>query len=282
MAQTDCPFNTYCAASTPQNFCVKQTNPVAQQKPTGQWGTHCLPNMGQENNPACDTATGFACYATGTTDATAYCTQYDCSADTDCAGGYYCATINKQPNAKSDARTFGKTRAVCLKREYCSPCQGDIDCPVIDGKQSLCTDADNGKYCASPCTSNANCRLDAACNGIAADGVTKVCRPRAGVCKGDGSFCSPCLADSDCPMGFCLKAAYSPEKFCSVKSTTTCAPPAMGTATIVKGSCPAFSHNSAQVGCQSSSSDDNIPKDQCIAIIPFGDADDIACWTKHP
>ena len=93
VAQTDCPFNTYCATSAPRNYCVKLTNPIAK-KPTGQWGTPCLPSGGLDNNPACDAETGFACYGTGTTDATAYCTTYDCSVDLDCA---YQAALKLRP-----------------------------------------------------------------------------------------------------------------------------------------------------------------------------------------
>lgn len=280
MAHTDCPFNTYCMTSSPRSYCVKLATELPK-KPTGQWGTPCLPQGGLDNNPACDSETGFKCYGAGTTDALAYCTQYECAQDLDCAGGFYCATINNAPNVKTDTRSFGKVRNVCLKRGYCSPCASDIDCPVIDGKQSLCTEDDlGGRYCSTPCAATSNCRLDAACNGVALDGATKVCRPRAGVCKGDGSICSPCLADTDCPNGFCIKGAYSPERFCSVKSTKACAP--SGTATIVKGECPAFTaFKGTQIGCEASSSDENIPKDQCIGLIDFGDSGDIACYTKH-
>ncbi len=280
--QTDCPFNYVCSPNPTQvqNYCVKMTTDTPQ-KPTGQWGTPCLPSGGQEGNPACDAATGFACHGVGTTDATAYCTQYDCMADLDCAGGYWCATINVAPNVKTDVRTFGKTRTACLKRSYCAPCAGDVDCGVVDGVQSRCFDDGSGAtpFCAPPCTSSANCRLDATCSGGLGDG-TKVCRPRAGVCKGDGTVCSPCRSDGDCPNGFCLKGAYSPETFCSVKSTTACE--ASGQATIVKGTCPPFTaFAGTTIGCQSAGDDVNIPKDQCIGLINFGDTGDIACWTKH-
>lgn len=278
-AQTDCPFNTYCATSSPRNYCVKLSAEVPK-KPTGQWGTPCLPTGGLDNNPACDAETGFACYGTGKTDATAYCTHYDCEQDLDCAGGFYCATINNAPNVKTDVRSFGKTRTVCLKREYCAPCASDVDCGLIDGKPSRCADDDaGGKYCTATCATTSNCRLDAACNGTTEDG-TKVCRPRAGVCKGDGSICAPCRSDADCPMGFCIKGPYSPETFCSVKSAIACTP-GSGTATIVKGNCPAFTaFAGTQIGCQSAG-DENIPKDQCIGLITFGDSGDIACYTKH-
>lgn len=278
-AHADCPFNYQCATNAARNYCVKMTTDIAQ-KPKGQWGTGCLPPGGETGNPACDAETGFACYGTGTTDATAYCTHFDCVTDLDCAGGFWCATINATPTVKTDKRSFGTTRTACLKRVYCSPCGSDVDCPVLDGKQTRCTDDDvGGKYCATPCTTTSNCRLDASCTGVAADG-TKLCRPRAGACKGDGSICSPCRSDADCPDGFCLKGSYSPETFCSVKSTSACAPSAG--ASIVKGACPPFTgFAGTKIGCQSASGDENIPKDQCIGLIDFGESGDIACYTKH-
>jgi len=283
LTHADCPFNTQCLTSAPRNYCVKQNLPV-EQKPSGQWGYPCLPSGGRDNNPACSAETGFACYAAGTTDALAYCTQYDCTVDLDCAGGFYCGTINTAPNAKTDKRTIGSTRSVCLKHSYCSPCAGDIDCPVVDGQQMRCTtDNAGGRYCSNPCTSTTNCRLDAACNGVADDG-SKVCKPRAGACTGDGTICAPCRSDADCPSGACIKAGYSPERFCSVKSTSPCtAPDDPKTSSFVKGSCPAFTAvKGVTLGCQGRAGDDNIPKDQCIGFIEFGDSGDIACYTLHP
>jgi hypothetical protein len=281
---TDCPFNYSCAVGLDgdgRNYCVKTTSEILP-KTDGQWGTPCLAPGGQENNPACSAVTGFACYGTGTTDATAYCTRFDCATDLDCAGGFWCAKVDVGPNVKTDKRTFGKTRSVCLKRSYCSPCNADFDCPVIDGTQSRCAPDDaGGKSCTVPCTTTANCRLDASCTRVLGDG-TKVCRPRAGVCKGDGSLCSPCGSDADCPNGFCMRGAYTPERFCSVKSTTTCAPPASGQGTLVKGACPSFTgFADTVIACESASDDETIPKDQCIGLVPFGEGSDIACYTKH-
>ncbi|CAN5857567.1 hypothetical protein BH11MYX4_BH11MYX4_31770 [soil metagenome] len=262
-------------------YCVKNTTEVPQ-KAVGQWGTSCLPTGGQDANPACDLDNAFICYGTGPTDANAYCTRAECTADLDCAGGYWCATVNDKPNVKSAERSFGKTHTVCLKHTYCSPCAADRDCPVIDGKQSRCADDDvGGKYCASVCTTSTECRLDATCTNVVEDG-TKVCKPRAGVCKGDGSICSPCGSDADCPNGFCIKAGYSPEKFCSVKAASACPAPSGG-ASITKGDCPAFTaRKTTSIGCQALDGNDEIPRNQCIGLIEFGDSGDIACYTLHP
>ncbi len=276
-AHTDCPFNYQCATGAPKSYCVKLAVDIAP-KATGQWGTHCLAPDGEAGNKACDGSASFSCFGAGTTDATAYCTRFDCKTDLECAGGYYCGTANTAPNVTTDKRSFGTTRTVCLKRAYCSPCHADLDCPVIDGTPSRCADDDlgTGKYCTTPCKTSSNCRLDAACTLVAYDG-TRLCRPRAGVCKGDGSLCSPCHADSDCPKGFCLGGAYSPETFCSIKATASCEANVNNT-----GKCPTFTgYAGTQIGCQSTNDNPSIPQDQCLGVVNFGTSGDIACYTKH-
>jgi hypothetical protein len=274
---TDCPGGYQCLNNPTQPgpaYCVKNTTDIPS-KPTGQWGTPCLPNGGDTDNPACDKDNKFVCLGYGTTDATAYCTHADCASDLDCIPGYWCATVDDKPNVTDSVRSFGKTHTVCTKHEYCSPCGGDRDCPIIDGKQSHCAPDDvGGLYCAPPCTADANCRLDAACNNTLENG-TKVCKPRAGTCKGDGTLCSPCRSDADCPDGYCLKGNYSPERFCSVKAGAMCV---SGT----KSDCPAFTAmKGTTIGCQSDAGDENIPRNQCIGIVPFADNADVGCWTKH-
>ena len=278
VAHSDCGFNGQCTVNDPKNFCVKSTSPVAVKKDGGQWGFPCLPPDGEANNKACDAEGGFVCYGTGTTDAYAYCTHLKCTTDLDCAGGFYCGTVNNGPNVDSDTRTFGKTRTACLKREYCAPCAGDLDCPVIDGKQSRCAASNDGTstFCATPCTETANCQLDAACTGVADDG-TKLCKPRAGTCKGEGGLCSPCRSDADCTNGLCIKGGYSPERYCSEKATGSCDPGVSSA-----GKCPKFTgFADTKIGC-STAGDESLPKDQCIGFIPFGDATDLGCYTRHP
>lgn len=273
----DCPFNAQCSLNDAQNFCVKSTSPVAAKKDSGQWGTHCLAPDGETGNKACDAEGGFACYGVGTSDAYAYCTRFDCTTDLDCAGGFFCGTVNVGPNVTTDKRTFGKTRTACVKREYCAPCAADFDCPVIDGKQSRCIVNKDGSanFCATPCTDSTNCQLDAACTGRTEDG-SKVCKPRAGTCKGEGGLCSPCRSDADCTNGFCLKGGYSPEKFCSEKASSPCEPGQSSA-----GKCPKFTgFPDTLFGC-STASDESLPKDQCIGFIPFGEVEDLGCYTRH-
>jgi hypothetical protein len=271
-AQSECPFNYQCAANQPKNFCVKSS--VELQKKDGQYGTPCKPTDGFDNNPACDASQGFACYAETPTDGAAYCTRYDCQSDLDCTGGYWCATINEAPNATTVKRSFGATRTVCLKRTYCAPCKGDIDCPVVDGKKQICaTDANGAGFCTTECTANNQCALDAKCTDEGQP--AKVCVPKAGVCKGDGSLCSPCYSDADCPDGACVKANYSTEKFCTVKSGVPC--------TDTARQCPAAS-NGWRVGCISTV-DPDYPKDACVGVVRFDDGTRaqyvIGCWTGN-
>ena len=69
-----------------------------------------------------------------------------------------------------------------------------------------------------------------------------------------------------------------------MKSTSACtAPTDPNSGGIVKGACPAFTGaKGTNIGCQGRNGDDNIPKDQCIGLIEFGDSGDIACYTVHP
>lgn len=288
VAQTDCPFNYTCNVNTPKSFCTKNTVQVPQQKP-GQWGTPCKAADGTDGNPACDAAATsgtqkFGCYAKNPTDANAYCTLYDCTQDSDCAGGYWCATLNASPNAKEAKRSLVDTRNVCLRREYCAPCKGDLDCPTIAGTQQSCVQDNNGAgFCTLPCQNDSNCALDASCQPIGKDGAN-VCSPRAGTCKGDGSLCSPCRSDADCPNGYCINADYSSEKFCSIGSGTPCSASS-------NGDCPKKLDGVPNAGnaCIGEAGDPEAPKDQCVGFVQFGTTQDSSgktvpvyvkgCWT---
>jgi hypothetical protein len=381
--QSDCPFNSYCNDAKPHAWCAQSTLPVPQF--SGQFGDPCLPTGG-ENNAACDTVDTFGCYGISPTDANAFCTILDCTADSDCKGGWWCATIDVAPNVSSTTRSFGKSRTACLPRTYCASCQSDHDCSAApDGQPQHCVpDSAGGSFCSNACGKDANCPLDAQCKApwavcaprtCANDGdcqkyapkeacfggtcqlpcnrdtdcppsnglpqhcdsgsgacvpqscnndddcppaagtfqhcnvgtctpecgtdsdcnpdvgdqtcaqPLKVCTPRAGVCVGDGSFCSPCRADADCHNGYCLAAAYSTERFCSqnMKLGTSClstGPPS--------GSCPMrpSTANYKGVACTQSSSDTS-PANQCIGFVTFGTASNgqpqivPGCWTVN-
>src|SRR5688572_26610898 len=133
---SSCPFNYTCTQvdgiATP--LCVQTTAKLADGKPivkkdSGQWGSLCKASGGVEN-PECDLDQGFFCYGLSPTDGDAYCTRYGCEQDRDCAAGYYCGRVNTTPNASKPRRTtVGEVEAVCLRRNYCTPCKVDLDCP---------------------------------------------------------------------------------------------------------------------------------------------------------
>jgi hypothetical protein len=154
-----------------------------------QWGTHCNPPQ-EGGNPACDSANGFSCYGTSVGDANGFCTQFGCLADSDCAGGYWCATVNSAPNITTNTPAFGKPapRQVCLPRRYCDPCQLDHDCPpTLDGRTQYCTlDLQSKPYCSPRCETNGNCDADAKC------------APRWTLCIGPANT-QACTRDEDCP-----------------------------------------------------------------------------------
>jgi hypothetical protein len=296
--QEDCPFNYHCTASGgTEPYCVADRPPggKAYKQGTGQWGTSCDPTKGIEANPACDSAQNFWCYAASPTDGAAFCTQYQCADDGDCKGGWWCATINKAPNATTAARSFGETTTVCLPRvwngnpnTYCAPCKADVDCPTNNGIKQHCVAIGDGSesVCAAECGTTANCNRDAAC----ADSGSgyNVCIPNAGTCKGKKEFCSPCHSDKDCPDGFCMGPAdgepiatsYSTERFCTKKSSSTC------TATsgiIVQGTgCPGAPSGTAgciasQVGSKPANGQLG---DQCVGFWSFGGSNVVGCWSK--
>jgi hypothetical protein len=340
-AQSDCPFGWYCndgaTGSQGKNWCVQNTIAVTPGA-MGEWGASCQPSKGIDN-PACDGNDGFGCYGVSPTDANAFCTIYDCAQDSDCPGGWWCATVDKAPNVTTTKRTWGQTRTVCLPRSYCAPCQEDHDCaPAPNGTAQHCVpDAQGNGFCAPECAGNANCALDAACkhpwalcmpaqgatcksdddcppsNGIfqhcqggqctgecgsdsdctgAGQSCQKplaVCMPRAGVCVGDGGFCSPCRSDADCKNGYCFTAAYSTERFCSAPTTSTCPTPSDGSTLVIAsaGMCPAVPSGASakQVACIPGKAPPP-PDQQCLGLTTISDGNGgkvqiPGCWTVN-
>jgi hypothetical protein len=378
--QADCPFNFYCNDSQPKSGCVETTIPVPQVD-GGEWGASCP--------PACDTLDTFDCYGTSPADAKAFCTLFDCAKDSDCEGGWWCATVEAVPNLSTPNRSFGQPpRTVCLPRVYCASCQMDHDCPPAAGgtPQHCVPDSLGNGFCSPQCGADTNCPIDATCqvpwgvcaqttcvtdddcqgyapaekcigaackvackrdadcpksNGAtqhcdAAGGCTpqvctiddecpptggvfqhcnagactpecsvdtdcnvavgdqtcipppfKVCSPRAGVCRGDGSFCSPCRTDSDCTNGYCLATPYSTERFCSQAMTSgmTCS----STAPPPPGSCPTppSGANYKGVACTTVADAPFSPPNQCIGVVTFGKSPtgtallQPGCWTAN-
>ncbi len=344
--QSDCPYGYYCNDGRPKSWCAEMT--FAFTKADGQWGTPCMPPK-EEGNPACDSADAFACYGISPTDANAFCTQLGCRADSDCQGGWWCATLNAAPNVTTAKASFGKPpRPVCVPRSYCAPCQLDHDCPMgSDGRPQYCqADSQGNMYCTSRCSPSTGCAADAKCvphfklclggagatapqactrdedcppsarsyaqhcdfsGGVGPSAMgfcapecgsnsdcdsgqqcqnsgSSYCTPRAGVCKGDGSLCSPCRSDADCTNGDCVYAEYSTERFCSSTAKGVCpsnAPPAAGM-------CPAKTGApQSGVGCVSAPAPGmalpptSPPVNQCVGVVDLGGAGVLGCWSAH-
>lgn len=207
-----CPDGTACGASVcGGQACTEGLCPD---------GSACAPQT-------CDATACRAPRCFGSVDATgqspsgeAYCTQDDCTVDTDCAAGMYCGKTrdfheacgkdysysDEQPCIDpSEYTTAGKTfedgpvtllRNTCVLRTQCSPCATDTDCTGVAGQ--LCAQFGGESRCAATCASDADCERDAACLADAAHGGQLVCTPRYGSCAGQGEFCSPCVTDLDC------------------------------------------------------------------------------------
>ncbi len=295
---TSCPFGYTCIAPEAggEAFCqqdqaLNDDGSFVTKSAKGQWGAPCNPTGGIEN-PDCDADQGFYCYGTSPADANAYCTRFDCETDRNCGAGFGCETVNTTPNVNRQQRTrladakadgTGEVHNVCLRREYCSTCRVDLDCPPVDGVPQHCVDDLDGKrFCAPECSSSVSCARDAQCADVGED--VKVCFPRAGRCVGDGSLCSPCRSDTDCgDDGACIKGKYTSERYCAKKSATPCT---QGS----RGSCPETVKLATEVraGC-SSASVGAIPANFCIAVYQVGPPQcgpnqdqpcyDYGCWT---
>ena len=295
-SQEGCPFNYHCtAAGSTESYCVADRPPGGKpyaKKDTGQWGFACDPTKGLDNNPACDTAQNFWCYASSPTDGAAFCTQYQCKDDGDCRGGYYCATVNVAPNAVTAARTFGETTTVCLPRtwtgspnSFCAPCKSDVDCPKNQGIAQHCVGLGDGTetVCATECTNNANCNRDAQC--VDAGLGVNICAPRANTCKGAGTYCQPCHSDKDCKNGWCVGAdsgdlatSYSTEHFCTEKSKVACV---VASNKLTASDCPV---GPAGPGSCSPSMRNNVAvsgplADQCFGLWTFSGSGVVGCWS---
>ena len=264
----DLPAETYAQA-----FCVRNLRDV--KVGPNQWGAACKATEGLEANPSCDSAQGFYCYGTGPGDGASYCTRYDCHSDRECAPTFYCGTINVAPNVTTTKPTVGMTTTACIRREYCSPCSADIDCPLLDNRKQHCVlDQNSLGLCAPECTASENCNFDAKC--IDAGIGIKTCYPRAGGCVGDGSLCSPCRSDADCGEdGACVRGQYTTERSCAKKSEIPCK---TGSVSGTDFKCPASANPKAAVRCLGSSFE-NVPLNYCHGLWRFGESADVGCWT---
>lgn len=270
-----CPFNYTCRPN-PEGLLYCAKNKVElRESAAGLWGAPCNPLGGREANPDCDIDQGFQCFGKSPTDAAAYCTRYNCETDDDCGPGFGCQAVNTTPDVTSPKRlAIGDVVNVCVRRVYCSACRWDSDCLPLEGRTQRCLSDDNGAtFCAPDCTNDTSCAHDAYCADF---GDFKACYPRAGVCVGDGTLCSPCRSDADCPDGACVDGVYTTERHCATRAPQDCKG---GTE---RGGCPNRAPNPpVLVGCRG---DDEtvteVPPNYChgafsISGVPAG----IGCWS---
>ena len=296
---TSCPFGYTCVdpetggeAFCQQDQVLNDDGTFVTKSSKGQWGAPCNPTGGIVNAD-CDTDQGFLCFGTSPTDASAYCTRFDCETDRNCGAGFWCATVNTTPNvvrrrrsslADSSADGTGEVHNVCLRRQYCATCKVDLDCPPVEGVPQHCVDdGDGSRFCAAECQTSKNCRSEAKC--VDRDGA-KVCFPRAGRCVGDGSLCSPCHSDADCgDDGACVSGKYTSERFCAKKSASACGPSD-------RGSCPStLSLATEVVAACTTGPTDGVPANYCLGLYEVGPRTcgstgdqpcyDMGCWTPN-
>lgn len=260
----DCPGG-YCApagnddSGKPAEACEKDSFP----RDKGQYGSDC-PNGSAD----CDATKGFSCVGAGKADPSAFCTQRDCGADTDCPTGYFCslqrtATVpcqsacgfqgdsSKPDCAKAAEIGAGKTfqcgplsllRHICLKRKFCNSCQTDADCNEEQG-QVCAKDESGNKICTVLCDMKTNsCPWGsaAACQLWDKDLGKPTCAHRYGSCKSAGTpaGCDPCVDDNDCGSnGLCVSSTFTGEHFC-LELGETCSCPAGTAQTCTGGGCP--------------------------------------------
>lgn len=164
-----------------------------------------------------------------TSDGDAYCTLFDCQADSDCAPGMFCKAVRVEgtltgctlPSGATGKKGDGEPeikcsevaaynaqngttyqegpetplRNICVKREGCAPCEATADCSLVEG--AVCQAIGGANHCAEPCPNGDECSSDFACTG-------GFCVPRSGVCTPPqgAAFCHSCSFDSDCgPAG---------------------------------------------------------------------------------
>jgi hypothetical protein len=200
--------------------------------------------------------------------------QQHCTADAQ--GTRYCS-----PECATDANC--NLDAACVNwQSVCMPaagsaCHSDDDCPP--STQNVAQHCQMGQ-CTPECAGDRDC-AGAQGSGGATCQWRRLCAPRAGVCVGDGTLCSPCRSDDDCKAGggYCVDGApYSKERFCTQKATvascdtTTTNPPGCPT--------PSSKDNWVAVACL------NTPANQCQGLVTLGASTGQTmvvpgCWTVN-
>lgn len=189
-------FECRSFASEGVGACVASTAPTGP----GQYGTSC------PNPDSCDAKSGFSCVGLAG-DINSFCTKKDgCTTDDECPAGFWCSSL--RVDLKTQARA-------CVKREFCAPCETDVDCSYQVGAICVSTEQSGGeKFCSVPCAKDSlSCIIGAHCQPTQ-DG-RDACVPRTGYCHAPSNptACDPCRNDTDCgEKGLCLSGeiGYKP------------------------------------------------------------------------
>jgi hypothetical protein len=254
-ADTECPTGWWCSTVNQAPNVTTDTATFGPTRTVCLPRTYCSPCQSDRDCPA--SADGVPQHCAADARGAGYCTV-ECATDSNCA-----------------------LDAVCKNwQSLCTPSQGaacktDDDCHPTSG--NVAQHCETGQ-CTPECGSDGDCTPAA---GAAAQTCQfhRLCAPRAGVCLGDGGFCSPCRSDGDCTKGYCLSGApYSTERFCSLLSTTS----PCDSMSLDPMGCPAYdsSDNWAAVACLTA------PPNQCVGLVVMGQASGQAtglpgCWTAN-
>ncbi len=215
------------------NFCA---DAPGEKRGQGQYGTACP-------NGAADCAEGFLCYGRGEGDVYSYCTEFDCTQDSDCGSGFHCTRIRVGDDPCEDTCTgipaasgagciaasdigdgkkyecgaLNLMRNACTKNEYCNECETDEDC-LGEANQICAKGPDGTKQCTVTCDPGTDaCPWGAAseCKVFDTDRGVATCGHKFGSCKGTGQGCEPCVDDGDCgAQGLCVDSSFTGEKYC--------------------------------------------------------------------
>jgi hypothetical protein len=175
--------------------------PVHPEAGDAQYGAACPAGA-----TSCNADAGFVCVGTKG-DANAYCSKKDgCTTDEECPSGFWCGATTS-PKGKTDI-DFDNPVRICMRREFCGPCNSDVDCSYQLG--AICAPDINGeKFCSLPCDPEKNsCIIGASC--ITGDDGGTFCRPDVGYChSAEPKGCDPCRIDADCgPNSLCREGSF--------------------------------------------------------------------------